>query len=193
LLNTILGAFSSGVAASTNSYSSIATANGTGSSATISFTSIPGTYKHLQIRYVAKSTDTSAAALYDYTVKFNGSSSTYAHHNLSSAGGVFAATGTASTTEISTNKINIPNSAATLANMQAVGILDITEYASTSINKTLRGFVAGDTANVVTTSPVVLFSGLWYATPAAITQIDLTVGTGFWTTNSTFALYGIKG
>jgi hypothetical protein len=192
LLNTVLGSFSTGVAASTNSYESIVTATGTGSSGTITFSSIPATYSHLQIRYIAKSTDTSSAALYDFTIKFNGSSTSYAYHNIS-GNNTTAQNAVASTTSISTNKVNIPNSAASLANMQAVGILDIADYTSTTKNKTLRGFSAVDTNNTLNTSPVILFSGLWYATPAAITQIDLTLATGSWTTTSTFALYGIKG
>ena len=40
-----------------SSFESIATVSGTGSSGTITFSSIPATYKHLQIRYIGKTND----------------------------------------------------------------------------------------------------------------------------------------
>ena len=49
--NSIAGFLGTGVAASTSSYESIATTTvGAGGSSSISFTSIPSTYTHLQVR-----------------------------------------------------------------------------------------------------------------------------------------------
>jgi hypothetical protein len=56
-MSLILGILDSGVAASTNSYESIATVTvGSGGASEVEFTSIPSTYTHLQIRALARNT-----------------------------------------------------------------------------------------------------------------------------------------
>ena len=87
MLNTILGTLSSGVAASTSSYESIATVNSTGSSVTLTFNSIPSGYASLQIR-----------GLYSgdggFLMTINGSSSAiYAQHLLKGDGSSASASG----------------------------------------------------------------------------------------------------
>lgn len=175
-------------------FESIATAVGTGSSNTITFSAIPSTYQHLQIRYIGKSTGTGAAN-YTYSVRFNGDTgSNYARHALAGDGGGTASTGAATQTSISTSYINIPNTATVINDMHGAGVLDIHDYTSTSKNKILSGLIGTDLNR--TTAPigyVIAFSGVWYATPAAITSIDIILATGNWTTTSSFCLYGIKG
>lgn len=173
----------------TGAFDSIATVNGTGSSATISFTSIPSGYKSLQIRYIAKSTQGGAAARYVPTMTLNGASSLFASHALSGTSSTAAASGAATQSNISFRYAAIPNSNTGYANMFGVGIIDIVDYTSTSKNKTVRG-ISGVDVNAV--GIMNLFSGLWYDNPTAITQIDITVPTGSWTTTSSFALYGVK-
>ena len=57
---------------STNSYESIQTVTvGSGGQSTISFTSIPSTYKHLQIRMLARATGASTVGL----IRFNSDAS----------------------------------------------------------------------------------------------------------------------
>lgn len=174
------------------SFESIATVTGTGSSGTVTFSSIPSGYKALQIRYIGKSTQTGTAARYLMTINLNNDTGTnYTRHALRGDGSTVAATGTASTGSLSTSYTVIPNSATAYANMHGVGIIDIIDYTSTTKAKTIRGF-AGEDVNVSAAGMVDLFSGLYFATPTAITQIDLTTNTGSWTTTSSFALYGIK-
>jgi len=61
-MSLILGIFDSGgAAAATSSYESIQSATGTGASGVITFSSIPATYKHLQIRGSNLSTDATYA------------------------------------------------------------------------------------------------------------------------------------
>jgi len=70
-------------------------------------------------------------------------------------------------------------------------IIDILDYTNTSkytTAKTLNGY---DTNNVAT-GYVSLMSGVWMNT-AAITRIDLSINGDPFTSDSTFALYGIKG
>ena len=60
ILGLLASAISGNLFAPSGAYDSIATASGTGSSATISFTSIPSTYTHLQIRGIWNTTTGSA-------------------------------------------------------------------------------------------------------------------------------------
>jgi len=177
------------------SFVSIATATGTGSSDTITFSSIPGTYQHLQIRFMGKSTDSATNTQYNYRLRFNSDTgSNYTRHMLNGDGSIAQATGASSVTEIGPGFTPIPNSGASLTNMMGVGIIDIHDYTSTSKNKTVRVFTGTDlNRTTAPTGQVILHSGLWFATPAAITSINLQLTVGSWTTSSTFALYGIKG
>ena len=81
MLNLISAIHGTGVAASTNSYESIATVTvGAGGSSSISFSSIPSTFKHLQIRGIAKY----SSAYNSYgRIQFNSdTSANYAQHQL---------------------------------------------------------------------------------------------------------------
>ena len=172
------------------SYDSIATAAGTGSSATITFSSIPSTYKHLEIRAIHKNNNTGNGSVY-VDVKINGSSATtYADHELTGNGATVTAAGTASRTELQRLMTTL-GSAPAVANMNATTILTIQDYASTAINKTVRSYSGYDSNGGGYTS-FRFASGLYYAT-TAVTSISFFTGTGSWTTNTQFALYGIKG
>lgn len=169
-----------------SSYESIATATGTGSSGTITFSSIPSGFKHLQIRGTARSTATN----YTFTLKFNNDSgSNYAQHRLFGDGTSITASGADTLTfaSIGSNSISTTSS-----NIIGVNIIDILDYGSTSKYKTVRSFAGIDDNSGTTASQVVIRSGLWQST-SAITQIDLiAASSGSWTTQTTFALYGIK-
>ena len=179
---------------STNSYESIATVNvGVLGSSSISFTSIPSTYKHLQIRALTRD-DRSSIYLYDtYFVTFNGDTgSNYSQHlvygqSVSGSSPIVDQFGSASQT-----KIQVYTTPVNISTTQIFGaqIIDILDYANTSKNKTLRGFGGVDENG----SGLVSFgSGAWFNT-AAITSVTITgsSSTNF-VQNSTFALYGIKG
>ena len=173
-----------------NSYESIATATGTGSSGTISFTSIPSTYKHLQIRGILRN-DTVATTASSLRVRFNGdTASNYSHHTLSGDGATAAATGTATQGYMNVANCNPCNSAA--SNIVGSTLIDVIDYASTTKTKVQRALSGVNSNASDTTYKIVLSSGLWNST-AAITQIDLVSASGLWTTQTTFALYGIKG
>lgn len=194
-MSPILGIIASGNFSPAGAYESIATAAGSGSSSLITFSSIPSTYQHLQLRFIAKSTDTSSLGAYTFTMEFNNDQQTnYARHALRGDGTGTAASGTATQAIISSLYGTIPSSNTSFANQVGVGVIDIYDYVSTAKNKTVRG-IAGMELNR-TTAPlgtVNLFSGLWYKTPEAITDIRITLSTGSFTTTTSFALYGIKG
>jgi hypothetical protein len=165
-----------------NSYESIATLNGTGASGLISFTSIPATYSHLQVRAVMLS---STSGNY-VTTQFNSdTAANYSRHFLNGDGATATATGTASTNDIRGYGQQV-GSSSTYPNVM---ILDILDYASTSKYKTTR-MLSGIDQNG--TGSMILSSGSWRST-SAINRIDFTLVTGSYSTTSTFALYGIKG
>jgi hypothetical protein len=158
-------------------FESIASASGTGSSSTITFSSIPSTYQHLQIRALAQSASNGA-----YQIRFNSDSGTnYVWHNLSGNGTTVTAGG--ATGQTSSRIGQIP----TVLYLGGA-IIDIHDYTSTTKNKTVRSFAGTDSNGSGT---VTLFSALWLNT-SSITSIDLFTGSNF-SSDSRFALYGIKG
>lgn len=185
MLNVISGLLGAGTPVSTNSYESIMTANGTGSSGVITFTSIPSTYKHLQIRWLAKNTSTGSYNL----LRFNSDSgSNYADHYVYGQGSNPALAG-ADTTQTS---INLYGSliGSSPADIYAAHIVDILDYTSANKNKTVRAFGGQDNNGA---GVIFLSSGLWMNSSTAISSLTITANTGNFTTASQFALYGIKG
>ena len=180
MLNVISGLLGNGGGAA-NSYESISTVTvGAGGSSTITFSSIPSTYKHLQLRSI----NLTGTSLNTINMTFNGSSSSYSQHVLYGDGSSAAAASVTSTT----NAVIGLNGTSTAPSAIIVDILD---YTSTDKNKTVRS-LSGFDANG--SGYVQLRSSLWYATPAAINSISITIAGGFnFSQYSSFALYGIKG
>lgn len=181
--NSIAGFLEGGAATATSSYESIATVSPSG--ATVSFTSIPATYKHLQIRYIAKDNSVGTTGSRSMDMQFNSdTAANYAYHTLYGTGATATSTGTGSVSSISI--LGIPGNGVT-ANMFGAGIIDILDYANTSKNKTVKTFAGTDLNN--TSGAVALDSGLWRST-AAVSSIQIITT---FVAGSIFALYGIKG
>ena len=165
-----------------NSYESIETVYlSSGSQATITFSSIPATYTHLQLRGFSK-----AASVGDVNFRFNGdSNSNYSRHY--SYGNGVSATGAGSST----------NSAEGYVGYQASGtyfsgvIMDILDYRNTNKYKNTRTFEGTDTNNVG--DGIIMFNSSCWQSTAAITSISLTHGAGNFSQYTHYALYGIKG
>lgn len=183
MLNSLVGIIaSSGGAAGGGAYESIASVNGTGSSDTITFSSIPSGYTSLQLRFNAIGSGGGSI----YRLRFNGDTGTnYANHYLAGAGasGIFAA-GSANAVSMFAQAFGGSGTYPT------VGIIDVHNYASTTQYKTARVFSGKDTND--TNGFVELDSGLWMNT-AAVTSISIIQLSYNFTTTSTFSLYGIKG
>jgi hypothetical protein len=171
------GLFSTGVATSTTSYESIASSvvGGAGSS-TITFSSIPSTYKHLQIRCAVLTT---AGGI---NIQYNSDTgSNYTYHQLYGTGtSALANAGTAQTAGF----IGYNNAAG--SNPTAI-VCDVLDYQNTNKYKTHRSLAGTDVNGSGGT--LTFFSGLWLNT-AAISSIDIK---GTFAQYSSFALYGIKG
>lgn len=175
-------------------YESIATLTGTGSSGTVTFSNIPQGYKHLQVRYISKSTWAPGQVADILAVRLNGdtTSGAYRYHSLYSGDGPSPSTSTNSGTyfgdSFACNASNLPS------NTYATGILDILDYANTNKNTTVKLMSGVETNGYYTGNfwGAAFSSGLWNNT-SAVTSISLFSNNGNLYANSRFALYGIKG
>jgi hypothetical protein len=171
-----------------NSYESIATVTvGSGGTASVSFTSIPATYTHLQIRALSRS-DRASAAGDGMLVRLNSDTGgNYAYHYLQGDGSSATA---GADTSVTSMIIPRSGSASQTSGIFGVTVLDLLDYANTNKYKTLRT-LGGNDANG--SGIVALFSGLWQNTNAVTSiTIDQQNGPNF-VEYSSFALYGIKG
>ena len=186
ILGGTIGSYATTVA-STNSFESIATTTvGFGGTGTITFSSIPSTYQHLQIRVLARGNN---AGVFDsFYVRFNGDTgSNYTLRRLYGDGAVVGSDSISPYQAVRGNEIT--GSTAT-TNLFGAGIVDIINYSSTTKYKTAK-VLGGYDRNGAGWSGLV--SGIWTNT-SAITNITITpvFGTLF-SQYSSFALYGIKG
>jgi hypothetical protein len=189
LLNVISGLLSgAGAPASTNSYESIATVTvGSGGSSSISFSSIPSTYKHLQLRLLGRIARSGEANDF-FTIRFNGdTSANYSWHALEGSGSAVYAEAGASTDLPRNGDITATTAG---ASMFGAGVVDILEYANTNTYKTTRSLVGRDQNG----SGWIWFGSTNWRSTSAISSMTIipTYGTGF-VEYSQFALYGIKG
>lgn len=179
MLNQIAAIHGTGVAASTNSYESISTVTVTSSVSSVSFSSIVGTYKHLQLRSLCFGSNNDE----NLYIRFNGDTgSNYARHYLEGNGSSASASGTA------------PDTGGVFSNEYSgtspyVSVCDILDYTDTNKFTTLRS-LSGRDANG--SGSIALRSSLWRNT-AAVTSITIYAGAGTLSSGSHFALYGIKG
>jgi hypothetical protein len=186
LLNQIAAIHGTGVAASTNSYESIASYNGTGSSGVITFSSIPSTYKHLQIRAILRGSSAHTAN----GTNMNYNSDTGANYTLHRLIGDGASASADGYTARSGAWFGLEVDANASANIYGAAVVDILDYTNTNKYKTSRSMGAYDLNG---SGQINYASALWLNT-AAITSITITAAFGGnWTTGSSFALYGIKG
>lgn len=177
----IIGVTASSILKITGSYESIATVTGNGVNTTLTFSSIPSTYKHLQIRGFYFDGG------YNLNLRFNAdSTSSYYVHNIAAngAGGSITGQGFAVNTSA-----DLQSYGADSGNLRAACIIDIPNYTSTSKVKTLKylSMYPGTSNQLVWAG-----SALWNKTDA-ISSITITDIYNAYSSASTFALYGIKG
>jgi hypothetical protein len=173
----------------TDSYESIATTTLGSATPTITFSSIPGTYKHLQLRVLARGAGTGAVAM---KLQFNSDTTSgnyYSYHEIYGTGSATAASANASSGGIQLELF--PTSSATASVFGAM-TLDLLDYTSTNKNKVTRSLVGYDNNG---SGYVFFMSGMYMpSTIAAVTSIQITtMDASNFATYSSFALYGIKG
>ena len=163
-----------------NFYSLATTLVGAGGSSTITFSSIPSGYKHLQLRISG-----SSSAVNNFRMRFNSDTgSNYAVHQLLGTGAAVSSSGSASQTSINLvydNKADI--------SFPAIAIVDVLDYANTNKNKTVRSLGGSEQNN--NDGLIMLRSGLWMNT-TAITSISIFLDSGSFNQHSRFTLYGVR-
>lgn len=177
-MSPILGIFASSMLGAVGDYESIATTTvGAGGTSFVEFTSIPSTYKHLQVRIMGSVNNNSSPAMY-----LNGdtTNTNYRTHVLLGNG-----------TAASSNAFNdnfIPYYPGT-GTSKGVVIIDILDYADTNKNTTSR-VLGGYDANG--TGFIFLQSLGWFNT-AAVSSIRFKASAlAVWEQNTSIALYGVK-
>lgn len=186
-MSPILGILASSFQGAVGDYESISTVTvGAGGSSSITFSSIPSTYKHLQIRGIVRSTTsgTDSDSVYG---SFNGdtTNTNYFTHALAGNGSVTYAYGVNSINGFSVGSCG---KAGTTANAFGVSVVDILDYANTNKYKTVRVLQGNDRNGL---GDVFLQSGLWMNTNA-VTSITIVMASNNLAQYSSFALYGIK-
>lgn len=160
-------------------YVSIATTIvGTGGSSTISFTSIPGTYKHLQVRMTVLA---GSGGYGNFRINSDSTTSNYYSHGLSG-------NGSAATAAAYSAAAYSPYGTAGNTSYPYLEIMEILDYANTSKYKTIRQLGGFDSNGG---GSIVLSSILWQST-SAITRLDFNCNSGSFSQYSHFALYGVK-
>jgi len=166
---------------SPTAYESIATVTvGAGGSSSISFSSIPSTYKHLQIRAIAKW----GTAYTAYSrIQFNGDTgANYTQHRLEGSGSSASAAGYTG----ETSGIVGFNS----DTQWGAFITDILDYTDTNKYTTIRTLGGYDNNG----SGYITFSSSLWRNTAAVSSISLLPSSGVtFVQYSSFALYGVKG
>ena len=154
-----------------------------GSQSVVTFSSIPGTYRDLELRIRGRGT----AVLNEMNpvITFN-SDTTSGHYSHTQA---FFATGagfTNTTSDTGILAIQLP-AASGPASITGYGYLTIADYANTTLFKTFAGNGQEQESTMVRT---IIYGGYWHST-AAITRIDVTASpSGGFVDGSVVSLYG---
>ncbi len=183
----ILGVIASGISGNlvTGAYESIMTTTLGSATNTISLTSIPSTYKHLQLRMFAAKSGSSGIA--DATVYFNNDTSAIYTKSWTftfDGGGPYTSRGTSS------SGFSLGYFATNGSGVWGSYVMDLIDYSNTNKYKVAQ-YLNGVEKTSAGTTVVVHGTGSWMSN-SAITSIQISCGDNI-VAGSTFALYGIKG
>ena len=157
-----------------------------GGVASVTFSGIPSGYKHLQIRYIARS-DNANNVNSGTGIQFNSDSgSNYSSHAVDGDGSTAGTVAYPSQTYMF-NFLTAGGNAT--SNVFGAGIIDVLDYASTNKYKTLRALNGIDNNG---SGIVRLTSGLWMSTSAVTSIFIDNRGGNLYSQYSTFSLYGVK-
>jgi len=170
-------------------YPIASTTVGSGGTSTITFSSIPSTFTHLQVRLFVQS-GRGTYNIDDFFMRVNGDSgNNYTRHYL--MGNPVA--GAVSGNTVPDSGYRITDMGTSTGGTYGASIVDILDYTNTNKNKTFRSLNGNDTNGSLSgfQGSVSLESGLWINT-AAINSITIASASGNLITQySTVQLYGI--
>lgn len=159
---------------------------GSGGASSIEFTSIPGTYQHLQIRGLLR-TDYANITTGSYLEFNSDTTGPYSAHRILGTGSAASAYGEAN---ISLGTYTGLDAGATNTSGVFAGIiLDILDYANTSKATTHRSFSGFDSNGQ---GWIAVYSGLWTSTSAVSSLKIKFGGSAKFVQYTTLALYGIR-
>lgn len=158
----------------------IATTTLSTATATVTFSNIPQSYEHLQIRGISASTASQAILIRCN----NDATNIYYNHELVGDG----SNASANSRTPRTGAVIMPQGMSATANIFAGLVVDILDYTNTNKYKTIRSLSGND----LNGSGYVWFNSSAFPSTSAVTQIDLVNNGSTFTQYSSFALYGIK-
>jgi len=170
----------------TGAYDALATVTvPSGGQASITFSGIPSTYTHLQLRALTR--DAAAYSSDSFFASYNGDTgANYAEHWLSGNGSSASA---ASATSQSNMIMGTQLGSTGLANTFSAAIVDILDYANTNKYKTHRTLSGNDQNG----SGTIWLSSCRWMNTSAINSITITgQGGSNLVQYSTFSLYGVR-
>jgi hypothetical protein len=160
---------------------------GAGGVSSITFSSIPQTFTHLQLRLMLRDSATSVNQARSSSVRFNSDTgNNYVSHFVNGDGSTAAAGYNAAQSNITFTSLENTNTS-----IFSVAVIDILDYTDTNKNKTTKTLVGWDANG---SGIVGMWSSLWLNTNA-ITSISLGARNGFtgsFPQYSTVQLYGIS-
>ena len=167
-------------------YDSIATTTvGAGGASSVTFSSIPSGYTHLQVRYLSRS---DSAGINQTFFRVNSDTGgNYSSHILYTDGG--GSVGAGAYTGDTYCRAGLQAGPSTTSSVFGMGVIDILDYANTNKFKTMRT-MSGIDANG---SGYVWYSSASWRSTSAITSLTFFSENGNFIQNAQFALYGIKG
>ena len=174
--------------ATTDGFFQIAsTTAGAGGTSTITFSSIPTTYTHLQLRISCRSTTAAGLSWSRLRMNSDSTNANYKGHQLYGEGSSAASTNFGSESGIaafltvgSTGTANVFNAA----------IIDILDYSNTNKYKTIKVLQGNDTNGA---GYIIFHSGVWLSTSSINSLTFSDVNSGNYAQGSIFSLYGVKG
>jgi len=164
------------------SLSLISTVTTSASQATVTFSSIPGTFKDLILVVNARGTASTTAV--NVLLRMNGDTgANYSYERINPFGSAFAAAGTSM--EVATI-----NAATALANRGTSFEAAVFNYADTLFHRQMTCFQYMGVTNTASNFFQTSTGGFWNNTTNAITQLDLLLSSGAFVDGSIVSLYG---
>jgi len=164
------------------SLSLISTVTTSASQATVTFSSIPGTFKDLILVVNARGTASTTAV--NVLLRMNGDTgANYSYERVNPFGSTFAAAGTSM--EVATI-----NAATALANRGTSFEAAVFNYADTLFHRQMTCFQYMGVTNTASNFFQTSTGGFWNNTTNAITQLDLLLSSGAFVDGSIVSLYG---
>jgi hypothetical protein len=154
------------------------------SASSVTFSSIPQTFKHLQLRMTARAA-TGGYSQGNVGIKINATTSVYSYHGLYGQGSSVNSWGYANQTNV--DQLSwMPGSTATASSFGAY-VMDFLDYANTTTNKTVRSLGG----HVSSADKAIVLSSANYRATSAITTLEIIQTDAFqYATGSRFSLYG---